>query len=313
MEISLFENCTLCPRKCGATRTNEANRNLSNSTGDDIRNGYCGQTNQIKLARAALHYYEEPCISGSNGSGAVFFSGCNLGCVFCQNQSISHENYGKVISVERLAAIFIELQNKSAHNINLVTPTHFVPSIIKAIKAARTGGLSIPIVYNTSSYEMPETINLLNGHVNVYLPDFKYWDNELAQKYSKAPNYREFAIKSIDKMVEQRPVQKFDEKGIMQEGVIVRHMILPGHTKDSMKIIEYLYKTYGNSISLSLLSQYTPLKHVEKYPELNRKITKREYNKVVDYALSLGVSNAFIQEGNAVGESFIPQFNLEGI
>lgn len=307
MERNLIENCTLCPRKCGI------NRSISNISPKNSRLGYCGQTDRVKLARAALHYYEEPCISGNKGSGAVFFSGCNLGCVFCQNQSISHENYGKEISVERLAAIFIELQNKSAHNINLVTPTHFVPLIIEAVKLARSEGLSIPIVYNTSSYETCENIQLLDGYVDIYLPDFKYWDNELASKYSNAKNYRDFAIKSIDMMVAQKPVQKYDDDGIMQEGVIVRHMILPGHTKDSMRIIEYLYKTYGNSISLSLLSQYTPLKHVEKYPELNRKITKREYDKVVDYALSLGVSNAFIQEGDAVGESFIPDFNLEGI
>lgn len=307
MERNLIENCTLCPRKCGI------NRSISNISPENSRLGYCGQTDHVKLARAALHYYEEPCISGNKGSGAVFFSGCNLGCVFCQNQSISHENYGKEISVERLAAIFIELQNKSAHNINLVTPTHFVPLIIEAVKLARSEGFSIPIVYNTSSYETCENIQLLDGYVDIFLPDFKYWDNELASKYSNAKNYRDFAIKSIDMMVAQKPVQKYDDDGIMQEGVIVRHMILPGHTKDSMRIIEYLYKTYGNSISLSLLSQYTPLKHVEKYPELNRKITKREYDKVVDYALSLGVSNAFIQEGDAVGESFIPDFNLEGI
>ena len=307
MERNLIENCTLCPRKCGI------NRSISNISPENSRLGYCGQTDRVKLARAALHYYEEPCISGNKGSGAVFFSGCNLGCVFCQNQSISHENYGKEISVERLAAIFKELQKKSAHNINLVTPTHFVPLIIEAVKLARSEGLSIPIIYNTSSYETCENIQLLDGYVDIYLPDFKYWDNELASKYSNAKNYRDFAIKSIDMMIAQKPVQKYDDDGIMQEGVIVRHMILPGHTKDSMRIIEYLYKTYGNSISLSLLSQYTPLKHVEKYPELNRKITKREYNKVVDYALSLGVSNAFIQEGDAVGESFIPDFNLEGI
>lgn len=295
-----LENCTLCPRKCGVNRLSE---NL----------GFCRQSNKIKLARAALHYYEEPCISGKNGSGAVFFSGCNLGCVFCQNQSISHENVGKEVSVKRLAEIFLQLQNQNAHNINLVTPTHFVIQITKALDLARQKGLSVPVVYNTSSYENSESINLLKGYVDVYLPDFKYWDNELAKKYSKAADYREVAIASIDKMINQKSHQLFDESGIIKEGVIVRHMILPGHTKDSMKIIEYLHKTYGDSISLSLMSQYTPLTHVKDYPELNRKITKREYDKVVNYALSIGVTNAFIQEGDTAKESFIPEFDFEGI
>lgn len=295
-----LENCTLCPRKCGVNRLSE---NL----------GFCRQSDKIKLARAALHYYEEPCISGKNGSGAVFFSGCNLGCVFCQNQSISHENVGKEVSVKRLAEIFLQLQNQNAHNINLVTPTHFVIQITKALDLARQKGLSVPVVYNTSSYENSESINLLKGYVDVYLPDFKYWDNELAKKYSKAADYREVAIASIDKMINQKSHQFFDESGIIKEGVIVRHMILPGHTKDSMKIIEYLHKTYGDSISLSLMSQYTPLTHVKDYPELNRKITKREYDKVVNYALSIGVTNAFIQEGDTAKESFIPEFDFEGI
>lgn len=295
-----LENCTLCPRKCGVNRLSE---NL----------GFCRQSDKIKLARAALHYYEEPCISGKNGSGAVFFSGCNLGCVFCQNQSISHENVGKEVSVKRLAEIFLQLQNQNAHNINLVTPTHFVIQITKALDLARQKGLSVPVVYNTSSYENSESINLLKGYVDVYLPDFKYWDNELAKKYSKAADYREVAIASIDKMINQKSHQLFDESGIIKEGVIVRHMILPGHTKDSMKIIEYLHKTYGDSISLSLMSQYTPLTHVKDYPELNRKITKREYDKVVNYALSIGVTNAFIQEGDTAKESFIPEFDFEGI
>lgn len=294
-----LSNCTLCPRNC---RTNRY-------TGV----GYCGQSEKIKLARAALHYYEEPFISGTNGSGAVFFSGCNLGCVFCQNQSVSHEGIGKEISVERLSDIFMELQEQKAHNINLVTPTHFIPQIIQAIIKARQSGLSIPVVYNTSSYEKPESIRLLEGYIDVYLPDFKYWDDELAGKYSKAPNYRDIAINAIENMIKQKPVQVKDNDGLLKEGVIVRHMVLPGHTKDSMKIIEYLYSTYKNNISISLMSQYTPLPHVSGYPELNRKVRKREYEKVVDYALSLGVENAFIQEGDTAKDSFIPEFNYEGV
>ena len=275
--------------------------------------GFCGQSDEIRIARAALHYYEEPCISGKEGSGAVFFTGCNLRCVFCQNISISQGNTGKPVSVKRLAEIFTELEKQGANNINLVTPTHFAPQITEAIKLSRQMGLLIPIVYNTGSYEKPETLRLLKNHIDVYLPDFKYWDDELAAKYSNASNYRQTAIKAIEEMVSYRPLQKYNEKGIMTKGVIVRHMILPGHTKDSMKIIEYLYKTYANTISLSLMNQYTPLEHVKNYPELNRKITKREYDKVIDYALSIGVENAYIQEGNTANDSFIPEFDFSGI
>lgn len=300
--------CNLCPRKCNVNRSAD-----EKAVKEQKAIGYCGQSNTVKIARAALHFYEEPCISGEEGSGAVFFSGCNLGCVYCQNQSISHEGAGKEISLERLSEIFIELMNKGANNINLVTPTHFVPQIIEAVNTARTHGLSIPIVYNTGSYELPESLRLLKDTVHVYLPDFKYWDNDLAKKYSSAFDYRERAIKSLEEMISQQPVQQFDERGIIKKGVIVRHMILPGHTKDSMEIIKYLHKTYGDTIGISLMSQYTPLSHVKSFPELNRKITKREYEKVVDYALNLGITNAYIQEGDTASESFIPEFNCEGV
>lgn len=300
-----INKCNLCPRKCNIDRS-------STDRNTPLR-GYCGQSNTVKLARAALHYYEEPCISGSEGSGAVFFSGCNLGCVFCQNASISHGTVGKEISISRLAEIFIELMNKGANNINLVTPTHYIPQIIDALDIAKDKLLSIPVVYNSSAYELPESLKLLNDYVDVYLPDFKYWDNDLAGKYSRAADYRDFAIKAIEEMASQRPSQEYDSRGIITKGVIVRHMVLPGHTKDSMKVIEYLYKTYGDSVGISLMSQYTPLDHIKSYPELNRKITKREYEKVVDFALNLGVTNAFIQEGDVAEESFIPEFDCEGI
>ena len=300
--------CNLCPRKCNVNRSADAIAVKGQKTV-----GFCGQSNTVKIARAALHFYEEPCISGLEGSGAVFFSGCNLGCVYCQNQSISHEGTGKEITLERLSEIFIELMNKGANNINLVTPTHYVPQIIMAASTARTHGLSIPIVYNTGSYELPESLKLLKDTIDVYLPDFKYWDNDLAKKYSSAFDYRERAVKSLEEMIRQQPVQQFDERGIITKGVIVRHMILPGHTKDSMKIIEYLHKTYGDAIGISLMSQYTPLSFVKSFPELNRKITKREYEKVVDYALNLGITNAYIQEGDTALESFIPEFNCEGV
>lgn len=278
-----------------------------------IRPGMCGVGNNVTIARAALHFYEEPCISGSEGSGAVFFSGCNLRCVYCQNKAISHEGVGKEISVFRLSDIFFELVEQGANNINLVTPSHFVPQIVEAIADARSRGLSVPIIYNTSSYELTDTLNLLKDCIDVYLPDFKYWDNKLAEEYSYAPDYRDMAVAAIDKMISLQPKQKYDERNMITNGVIVRHMILPGHTKDSMKIIEYLYKTYGDCITISLMSQYTPLPFVKSYPELNRPITKREYDKVIDFALKIGVTNAFIQEGDVAKESFIPDFNFEGV
>ena len=290
--------CNLCPRNCGVDRKE--------------KNGICNVDEDVMVARAALHFWEEPCISGENGSGTVFFSGCSLGCVFCQNKEISRGNKGKKIDVGRLAEIFLELQEKAALNINLVTPTHFIPQIIKALEIARNGGLHIPVVYNTSGYEKKESLMLLDKKINVYLPDFKYMSGEIAKKYSKAEDYPEVAKDAIDEMVNQCPKIEFDDNGIIKSGVIVRHMILPGRAEDSKKIIEYLYKTYKDSIYLSIMNQYTPI-NMDKYPEINRSITKAEYDSVIDYAIKIGVENAFIQEGGTVSESFIPEFNLEGI
>lgn len=278
--------------------------------------GVCGMTNELKVARAALHFWEEPCISGKEGSGAVFFCGCALHCVFCQNQEIANGTVGKNISTGRLSEIFLELQEKGANNINLVTPGQFVPQITVALERAKSRGLIIPIVYNTSSYESVETIKMLDGLIDIYLPDFKYMEKELATKYSHAPDYPETAKKAIAEMVRQTGAAVFyddDEEGLMKRGTIVRHLTLPGCMEDSKNVIRYLYETYGDRIYISIMNQYTPLAHVKEYPELNRKITAEEYDELVDFAINLGVENGFIQEGETAEESFIPDFNCEGV
>jgi len=294
--------CSICPRGCAKSRE-----------GRDF--GYCGVGNRIKVARAALHMWEEPCISGEEGSGAVFFSGCNMGCVYCQNHEISGGNAGVDISEERLSEIFLELEDKGANNINLVTPTHYVLQIIRAIEISRGKGLKLPIVYNTSAYEKVETLKLLEGFVDIYLPDCKYYDELRAIRYSKAAGYYDVAIRAIREMYRQVGNPYFDEKGIMKKGVIVRHMILPEGKKDSKEVIKRIYEEFGDDVYLSIMSQYTPVESVnyESYPELNRKVTKREYESVVDYAIELGIENAFIQEGDVAKESFIPDFDLSGV
>lgn len=279
------------------------------------------------MARAALHYWEEPCISGEEGSGAVFFSGCSLHCVFCQNRHIANGAAGKKISKERLAEIFLELQQKGANNINLVTPGHFVPQIVAALEQAKGRGLSIPIVYNTSSYEKVETLKRLEGLVDIYLPDFKYMDAVLSERYSHAKDYSEVAKRAVAEMVRQtgpavffdspstaQPKQDPIEMGcLMKSGTIVRHLLLPGCTEDSKAVIRYLYETYGDAVYISIMNQFTPLAGLEKYPELNRRVTEEEYEEVVDYAIELGVECGFIQDGETAGESFIPEFDGEGV
>ena len=293
--------CTLCPRSCGADR----------AAG---QKGYCGVGGtKIKAARAALHMWEEPCISGSQGSGTVFFSGCPLRCVYCQNRDIARAGAGKEITVERLSEIFLELQEKGAANINLVTPTHYTPEIVKAVAEARDGGLTLPIVYNCGGYEKPETLRTLEGIVDIYLTDFKYMDAEAARRYSHAPDYPEIAKEALGEMVRQQPEPVFDEKGMMKKGVILRHLLLPGHLKNAEAVVKYVYETYGNRVYLSLMNQYTPLPGMEKWPEINRKVTRREYDRLLDYAVELGVENGFIQEGRTAEESFIPAFDCEGI
>ena len=268
---------------------------------------------KILAARAALHMWEEPCISGEHGSGTVFFSGCPLRCVYCQNAVIADAQAGTEISVERLAEIFLELQDRGAENINLVTPTHYTPEIIRAVKNARTEGLRIPVVYNCGGYEKVETLATLDGIVDIYLTDFKYMESELAGRLSHAKDYPEAAKAALAEMVRQQGTPVFDSAGMMKRGVIVRHLLLPNHIKNAKAVVKYVHETYGNQVYLSLMNQYTPLPQVENLPELNRKVTKREYERLLDYALSLGVENAFIQEGETAKESFIPAFDSEGL
>lgn len=260
--MELLESCKLCPRNCGANRLNG-------------KRGFCGAGDKIRVARAALHYWEEPCISGDIGSGTVFFSHCTLKCVFCQNYNISQCEWGKEIYIERLAEIFIELQEKGALNINLVTPTHYVAQIIEAIKIAKSNGLKLPIIYNSSGYEKVETIKLLKGYIDVYLPDMKYFDTKYSSKYSKAKDYFKYAKEAIDEMVNQVGEVKFDENGIVQSGVIIRHLMLPGLLFDSKKIIDYIYNTYGDKVYISIMNQYTPLDNVKKYPEINKPLNSK--------------------------------------
>jgi putative pyruvate formate lyase activating enzyme len=295
--------CDLCPRKCLVDRKKG-------------EKGICGQTENLKVARAALHFWEEPCISGDAGSGAVFFSGCPLHCVFCQNENIANGTVGKEISLERLVDIFLELQEKRANNINLVTPGHFVPQIVKALDQARKEGLTLPVVYNTSSYETVDTIKMLEGYVDIYLPDFKYMSPGLSKKYSHAPDYAEVAKAAIAEMVRQTGKAVFvngDEDNLILRGTIVRHLTLPGCMADSMQILKYLHETYGDMIYISIMNQFTPLSNLEKYPELNRRITDEEYETLVDYAIEIGIENGFIQEGDTAEESFIPAFDCEGV
>lgn len=328
MKMQTYDTCMLCPRACGVNRMAGAR-------------GVCGQSANVRLARAALHFWEEPCISGTNGSGAVFFCGCSLQCVFCQNREIATGQAGIEITKERLAEIFLELQEQHANNINLVTPGHYAPHIIAAVESARRQGLRIPIVYNTGSYETVDTIRSLEGIVDVYLPDFKYMDAALAEKYSHAKDYPNAAKAAIAEMVRQQPQARFvpelqqREGGlsveiqsgtdrdtepkvqtqiqVMTAGVIVRHLLLPGMLYDSKQILKYLYEQYGNQIYYSLMSQYTPLAHVKDYPELTKRVSEEAYAHLVHYAEQLGITNGFTQEREVAKESFIPHFDCEGV
>lgn len=297
----LMSDCTLCPRRCHANR-------LAGQT------GFCGQTAELKAARAALHYWEEPCISGSTGSGAVFFSGCCLKCIFCQNSNIALGKTGKNLSLDRAAEIFLELQEKGAANINLVTGTHFIPQIAYALTTAKSQGLSIPVVYNTGSYEEVSSLKLLDGLVDVYLPDLKYHSSQLSAKYSHAADYFVKAAAAISEMYRQTGSPVFDHgSGLMLRGILVRHLLLPGETKDSKKVLRYLYETYKNDIYVSIMNQYTPLGHVSHIPGLNRPVTESEYERVLSFSERIGIEQGFYQEGGTVGESFIPEFNGEGL
>lgn len=378
--MSDLADCTLCPREChanrladmaktggvvndgvadnGVVKIDDATKICSGTKNRDVASiygqaGACGVTGEdVALARAALHMWEEPCISGENGSGAVFFCGCPLHCVYCQNEAISRARAGKRISVRRLAEIFLELQGQKAANINLVTPTHYTPQIIRAVELARNQGLTAPIVYNCSGYEKVDTLKMLEGIVDVYLTDFKYMETELAAKYSHSADYPRVAKAALAEMVRQmemhgaraerqeetmhgagaerqketmhgvgaaRAGAAFDEGGMMQKGVIVRHLLLPGHLQNAKKVVYYVYQAYGNRVYLSLMNQYTPMQEKKEiferngWPQMNRRVTKREYERLVEYAISLGVENGFIQEGETAKESFIPAFDNEGV
>lgn len=295
-----YRECGLCPRECGVNRL-------------EGRRGFCGQTAGLKVARAALHMWEEPCISGTKGSGTVFFTGCHLGCVFCQNGQISRGGAGKEISVIRLAQIFIELQEKGAHNINLVTPTHFVPQIIEALRISRKMGLHLPIVYNTGGFEKVDTLELLDGWVDVYLTDFKFMDVHLSGRYAHEEGYSFYAAKALEEMYRQTGAPVFDENGLMTKGIIVRHMVLPGQSMDSRQIIDFLYENYGDNIYVSLMNQYTPSGPLDKYPELQKRVKRQVYERLIQYTIRKGVENAYIQEGGTAKESFIPDFDGEGV
>ena len=295
----MYTSCTLCPRNCRVDRTSK-------------QSGFCGMGDLIQVARASLHMWEEPCISGTNGSGTVFFTGCNLKCVFCQNHSIAIGKKGKEVSPARLADLFLMLQDKGAHNINLVTPSHYIPGIAQALTLAKEKNMTLPVVYNTSGYDSVQSLTMLDGLVDIYLPDFKYVSGTLSQRYSHAPDYFEIASKSLAEMYRQVSDPVFEDD-LIQKGIIVRHLVLPGCTADSKEVIRYLYETYGDRIFISIMNQYTPLPHVASYPELNRKITDAEYNEVVDFAIDLGVEQGFIQEGDTASESFSPEFDFTGL
>lgn len=295
-----YESCRLCPRLCGANR----------AAG---QKGACGADARLIVARAALHFWEEPCISGERGSGTVFFSHCPLHCIYCQNAEISGGRAGVEIKAERLTRIFMELRAQGAANINLVTPTHYVPHIAQAVRAAKKQGLDIPMVYNCSGYESVRALKLLEGCVDVWLTDFKYMDGALAKRYSCAQNYPETAKAALAEMVRQAGGTDFDEADMMRRGVIVRHLLLPDCLEDAKEVVRYLHQTYGNDIYISLMNQYTPVRGAQLPAALRRRVTDAEYEALVDFALALGVENGFVQEGGTAKESFIPPFDLAGV
>lgn len=302
--LTKYDECTLCPRMCHANRTKGSL-------------GVCGESSKLMVARASLHPWEEPCISGDNGSGTVFFSGCPLHCVYCQNHEIANGTIGKEISPDRLADIFMELQSQKAHNINLVTPTHYIPHIVTAIDKARTMGLTVPIVYNTSGYETPDSLELLRGYVDIFLTDFRYMDSNTALDYSNAPDYPNVAKEALKKMFELVGTPKFDESGLMKRGIICRILVLPDHYKEAFDILLYLYNTYHDDIYVSLLHQYTPLMSKipdgDKFNSLKRPLDDYEYNYVLDGAIELGMENVFVQDEGASSDSFIPEFDYRGV
>ena len=289
--------CNLCPRQCNVDRT--------------TTRGYCKVGDTFKIGRIMKHMWEEPCISGDNGSGAIFFAGCNMGCMYCQNDKLSKGLVGKEYTPDELIEEMLKLQDMGCNNINLVTPTHYADSLAGVITKAKDRGLTIPIVYNTSSYESVESLKKLEGLIDIYLPDLKYLDAEGAKKYSNAINYPGIARLAIDEMVRQTGRCEFTNEGVMKKGVIVRHLVLPERVEESKKVIDYLYTRYGDSIYISIMNQYTPYGRAKEDEFLCRPITEDEYDEVVEYAVFVGVENGFIQEGETCSESFIPEFTSE--
>ncbi len=290
------EKCMLCPRACAVTRTQ--------------KHGYCGESETIRIARAAPHMWEEPPISGTNGSGTVFFSGCNLRCIYCQNHEIAVSHLGYAVSGDALLRIFFDLQNQGVHNINLVTAGHFTKQLIPTLQRAKGEGLNIPFVWNSSGYETVETLRMLDGLIDIYLPDFKYINPQTAKEYSNAPDYPDIAKAALAEMVRQCGAPQLDaQTGLMTRGVQLRHLVLPGRAQESRQILWYLYQTYGNGIGYSVMNQYTPMPQMNQHPLLSRKVTAQEYENVVRYAKQIGIENAYTQEGEAACESFIPEFS----
>ena len=295
-----FEKCNLCIRRCNIDRTKG-------------KIGACNSSDKITAARAELHFWEEPPISLETGSGTVFFSNCNLKCVFCQNHEISQEHKGIEITTDRLSEIFLELQDKGANNINLVTPTHYVPKIIEAIKKAKANGLTLPILYNTNGYDSLETIKMLDGFIDVYLPDFKYFDDKYAIKYSNAKSYKDNLIEILKEMFKQVGKNKFDSNGRMIKGIIVRHLMLPGLLFDSKKVIDCIYSTFGDNVYISIMNQYTPMFKALEYKEISKPLNPKMYDSLISYAAELGITNAFIQDTGSSTTDFVPDFNFQGL
>ncbi len=297
-----MSGCTLCPRRCGADRPARSDKPISGSV--------CGMSTDAVVARAALHFWEEPCLSGKNGSGTVFFSGCPLRCVFCQNRQISRDRFGKALSPAELRAVFDRLIAQGAHNLNLVTPTHFVPAILQALG----DGVPVPVVYNTGGYESIDTLRLLDGHVDVYLPDMKYRDSKMAARYSGAPDYPEIAAKAIEEMFRQVGPVQFDENGLLKKGVIIRHLLLPGGLQNAKAVIDWVADTFPQgAVLFSLMSQYTPVHLPDGYPELHRRLTTRECTRAEEYLAERGIEAGFVQERTSASADYIPPFDLTGV
>lgn len=298
--FNLYNSCTLCPRACHANRT-------------EFGQGFCGETSSLRVARAGLHFWEEPSISGDSGSGAIFFSGCSLRCVYCQNNSISHCGYGVEVTADRLSKMMLELQQNGANNINLVTAGHYVPHVLSALDAAKKSGLSIPVVYNSSGYESVSALKLLDGYIDVYLPDYKYFSEQTAAELSSARDYPTVAAAAFNEMFRQVGTPVFNSKGILIRGMIARHLVLPMHTHEAIRVIDYLFESFGNSILYSIMSQYTPPENELACQPLNRRLTKVEYNRVVDHCISIGIENGYFQNINSSAKNFTPEFDGTGV